>query len=68
MSALTNLQASIQDLATTVTDGIAEIETLLTKITTPGASELDIQASADQIATIAAAIKAEVQKARTAQP
>lgn len=68
MSALTDLQAAIATLATNVSDGVAEIETLLAKITNPGTSDADVAAATAQISSIATAIKTEVDKARATAP
>jgi len=68
MSALDNLKTSVADLATTVNDGVAEIEALLAKITAPSSTDADVQAAADQIGSIAKAIKDEVAKAKAVTP
>lgn len=68
MSALTDLQTAVTDLTNTVSDAVAEIETLLTKITTPGVPEADVQAAAASIAAITQGIKDEVAKAKAAVP
>jgi len=78
MSALTDLQAVVSDLAdavtaltASVTSGVAEIETLLGKITASGTSDADVEAAVAQVRTIidgiksqAAAVDAEVAKAQ----
>lgn len=68
MTALSDLQAAVTDLTNTVTDAVSEIETLLTKITTPGVPTADVQAAAASIAAITQGIKDEVAKAKAAAP
>ena len=68
MSALTDLQAAIADLATQLASNNAEIDTLLTKITTPGTSDADIAAATASIRDLIAANKTEVDKAVAAAP
>lgn len=68
MSALSDAQAALADLATAVTDGVSEIETLLAKIGNPGTSDADVAKLTAQIGDIATAIKTEVAKARSAAP
>lgn len=68
MSALSDLKDAISELTTTVQDSNAEIETLLTKITTPGTSDADIAAAVQSIKDLGAGIRAEVDKAKAAAP
>lgn len=68
MAALDDLKASIAALADQITASVSEIETLLGKITAPGASDADIGAAAAQIQQLTAALKTEVDKAKSAAP
>lgn len=49
MSALSDLQAALADLGTALTANNAEIDLLLTKITSPGTSDADIEAAVTSI-------------------
>ena len=62
MSALTDLQSAIADLATEMTANNAAIDGLLTKITTPGTADADIQAAVAQIRSLTQANKDELAK------
>jgi chromosome segregation ATPase len=66
MSALDDLKSAIADLAAELADNNAEIETLLTKITTPGTSDADVQAAVTSIRALIADNKTEVDKAKAA--
>ena len=66
MSALTDLQAAINDLADELKTNNAEIETLLTKITATGTSDADVEAAVTQIRSLLSDNKAEVDKAAAA--
>lgn len=68
MSALTDLKAALDDLATQLVVNNAEIETLLTKITTPGTSDADVEAAVTQIRSLITDNAAEVAKAQTTAP
>lgn len=68
MSALTDLQAAIADLTTALAANNAEIDTLLTKIATPGTSDADIAAATQSIRDLITANTAEVDKAKAAAP
>jgi chromosome segregation ATPase len=68
MSALTDLKAALDDLATQLVVNNAEIETLLTKITTPGTSDADVEAAVTQIRSLITDNAAEVAKAQAAAP
>jgi chromosome segregation ATPase len=68
MSALTDLKAALDDLANQLVVNNAEIETLLTKITTPGTSDADVEAAVTQIRSLITDNAAEVAKAQTAAP
>lgn len=68
MSALTDLKDAIAELGNQLATNNAEIETLLTKITTPGTSDADIQDAVASIRSLTAANKAEVDKAAAAAP
>lgn len=66
MSALDDLKSAITDLGAQFTANNAEIETLLTRITTPGTSDADIAAATQSIRDLITANKAEVDKATAA--
>lgn len=66
MPAIDDLKSAIADLATELADNNAEIEALLTKISTPGATEADIAAATQSIRDLISANKAEVDKAKAA--
>lgn len=66
MPAIDDLKSAVADLATQLSANNAEIESLLTVITTPGTSEADIAAAAQSIRDLTAANKAEVDKAHAA--
>jgi hypothetical protein len=68
MSLADDLKAAMADLTAAVTDGITEIETLLTKIGNPGTSDADVSAAIAQAQSIAQGIRAEVDKAKAAAP
>ena len=68
MSALTDLQSAIKDLATELADNNAEIETLLTKITASGTSDADVAAAVASIRGLIKDNTDEVAKARAAAP
>jgi chromosome segregation ATPase len=68
MSALTDLKAALDDLANQLVVNNAEIETLLTKITTPGTSDADVEAAVTQIRSLITDNAAEVAKAQAAAP
>ena len=71
MAAVDDLKAAITDLATELSDNNAEIETLLTKITSGGAggtSDADVAAAVAQIRSLISDNKTEVAKARAAFP
>jgi chromosome segregation ATPase len=68
MSALTDLKAALDDLANQLVVNNAEIETLLTKITTPGTSDADVEAAVTQIRSLIADNATEVAKAQTTAP
>lgn len=68
MAAIDDLKAAIADLSTQIDTNNAEIETLLTKITTPGTSDADIAAAVQSIRDITAKNKAEVDKAVATVP
>lgn len=68
MTVLDDTKAALADLATAVGDGIAELEVLIAKATTPGTSDADLSALKDQMTTLAGSIRAEVQKAKDAVP
>jgi chromosome segregation ATPase len=68
MAAIDDLKAAIADLATELADNNAEIEALLTKISTPGTSDADIAAAVADIRGLIATNKAEVDKAKAAVP
>ena len=64
MSALSDLKAAIASLSDAVTSATAEIEDLLTKISTPGTPDADVQAAVAQIQGLVTAINDEVAKAK----
>ena len=66
MAAIDDLKSAINDLSTQLAANNAEIETLLTKITTPGTSDADIAAAVQSIRDLTAANKTEVDKATAA--
>lgn len=66
MSANDDLKSAIADLASQLNDNHDEIEALLTKITTPGTSDTDVQAAVTQIRSLIVDNKAEVDKAKAA--
>jgi len=66
MSALDDLKSALNDLASELADNNAEIEALLSKITTPGTSDADVAAAVQQIRGLIADNKAEVDKAKAA--
>ena len=68
MAAIDDLKAAIADLGTQIDTNNAEIETLLTKIGTPGTSDADIATAVQSIRDIIAKNKAEVDKAAAAAP
>lgn len=68
VAAVDDLKAAIADLATELADNNAEIETLLTKITTPGTSDADVAAAVASIRGLISDNKAEVDKAKAAAP
>lgn len=68
MAAVDDLKSAIADLATELADNNAEIEALLTKITTPGTSDADVAAAVASIRDLIASNKAEVDKAKAAAP
>lgn len=68
VAAIDDLKAAIADLATELADNNAEIETLLTKITTPGTSDADVAAAVASIRRLISDNKAEVDKAKAAAP
>lgn len=68
MSALSDLQAAIVDLGTALTANNAEIDLLLTKITSPGTSDADIAAAVTSIRGLITTNAAEVAKAQAAAP
>lgn len=63
MTASDDLKQALADLKTQLDINNTEIETLLTKITTPGSSEADIAAAAQSIRDLIATNKAETDKA-----
>lgn len=68
MSALDDLKSAIADLATQLAANNAEIDALLTKISTPGTSDADIAAAVQSIRDLTAANATEVDKAKAAAP
>ena len=68
MSAADDLKAAIADLTTALEANNAEIDALLTKITTPGTSDADVQAAVTQIRSLISTNAAEVAKAQAAAP
>lgn len=68
MAAIDDLKSAIADLSAQLASNNAEIETLLTRITTPGTSDADIAAAAQSIRDLTASNKAEVDKAVAAAP
>lgn len=68
MAAVDDLKAAIADLATELADNNAEIEVLLTKITTPGTSDADVATAVATIRSLISDNKAEVDKAKAAAP
>ncbi len=68
MAAIDDLKAAVSGLASAVTDGINEIETLLAKIQNPTSTDADVAAAATQISAITQSIKDEVAKATAAAP
>lgn len=68
MAAIDDLKANVSALTTEVTRIAAEIDQLLTVITTPGTSEADIKAAADQIAALTSQLKAASDKSDAAVP
>lgn len=68
MAAIDDLKAALADLATELSDNNAEIEKLLTKITTGGTSDADVAAAVAQIRSLISDNKAEVDKAKAAAP
>lgn len=66
MPAIDDLKAAITDLTTALADNNAEIETLLTKISAPSATDADIAAAVTQIRSLIQDNTTEVAKARTA--
>ena len=63
-----DLKQAITDLSTQLTANNAEIETLLTKITTPGVSSTVVQQAVSDIRALISSNAAEVTKAQTAAP
>lgn len=59
-----DLAAVIDDLTTAVANNTAEIETLLTKIATPGVSPQVVAESVEKIRALVTSINAEVAKAQ----
>ena len=68
MSLADDLKAAMNVLADAVTEGITEIETLLTKIGNPGTSDADVSAAITQAQSLAQGIKDEVDKAKASAP
>ena len=63
-----DLKQAITDLSTQLTANNAEIETLLTKITTPGVSSAVVTQAVSDIRALISSNAAEVTKAQTAAP
>ena len=68
MAAIDDLKQAITDLGTQLAANNAEIDALLTKITTPGTSDADIATAVQSIRDLTAANKTEVDKAVAAAP
>lgn len=68
MSDADDLKAAVADLATSVAANNTEIETLLTKITTPGVSPADVQAAVSSIRALIKTNADELAKAQAAAP
>ena len=68
MAAIDDLKTAIADLAAQLATNNAEIETLLGKITAPGATDAQIAEAVASIRTLTAANKAETDKAVAAVP
>lgn len=68
MSANDDLKAAIADLGTQLAANSAEIDLLLTKITTPGTSDADVAIAVQAIRDLTTANKAEIAKAQAAVP
>ncbi len=68
MSAEDDLTAAINDLTAAVTASNAEIETLLTKITTPGVTDAQVAAHVAAIRALITTSADEVAKAQAAAP
>ena len=68
MAAIDDLKAAVADLKTALDTNNAEIETLLGKITAPGATDADIAAATQSIRDIISTNQAEVSKAVAAAP
>lgn len=68
MSDETDLAQAVADLATALSTNNAEIETLLTKITTPGVSPAAVQAAVASIRGLIKTNADEVAKAQAAAP
>ena len=63
-----DLKQAIADLSTQLTTNNAEIETLLTKITTPGVSPAVVQQAVSDIRALITSNATEVAKAQAAAP
>lgn len=62
MTALTDLQSAVADLATQLAANNTAIDNLLTKITAPGTSDADVEAVVSQIRSLITANQAEIAK------
>jgi hypothetical protein len=68
MSDETDLASAVADLATAIAANNTEIDTLLTKITTPGVSPVAVQAAVTSIRALIKTNADEVAKAQAAAP
>ena len=68
MSDAEDLKQAIADLSTQLTANTAEIEDLLTKITTPGVSSADVQSAVASIRALIKSNQDEIDKSNAAFP
>lgn len=68
MSKADELKASLDDLTTTVTDAVTEIEAQLKVVAAPGTPDADVDAAIARITSITSSLKTEVANLRADNP